>query len=47
MAAREQFAADLRVGRKAAAGHVLNVDGALVIVELAHQILAARNVRPA
>src|ERR1039458_2214884 len=47
VAAGQQLAADLGVRLKAAAGHILEVDGALVIVELAHQELASADVRPA
>ena len=47
MAAGQQLAADFGVRLKAGAGQVIEVDGALVVVELAHQVLTPADVRPA
>jgi hypothetical protein len=47
MTAREQLPADFSECSQAAARQVIKVDGAFVVVELAHQVLAAADVRPA
>src|SRR5208283_1945873 len=47
VAARQQFSAHFRVGLQICARQVFDLDRSFMVVELAHQILPAADVRPA
>ena len=47
MATGQQFAADFGVGFQICACQIFNLDGSFVVFELADEILASADVRPA